>query len=181
MKETMGHYYDIEPYMDMYSFAELFIVSLGYLNNNYLKEDGKIISELPCNYFDEFEKVMYRDNIVDGKNIVVSMFSKLFDINKFYDEKIDFQFELADNISILLNKYSKDEIADIKFNLRSSSFYIKMDEEQANKILENYDEETKAIMWQFVFNAFSKGDIETLANSKCNEFIGKRMVMTQVF
>lgn len=179
MREVIGHYYDVEPEMDMYSFSELFIVTLGYLNNTYIKEEGKIITELPADYFTYFDKSLNSDFIMEnGKNIVINKYSKLFDINEYYDNKYAFKFELDDCISIILNKYLVDGIADLKYNFRNSCWYIKMPIEHTKKVLDKYDSTTKENMFQFVFSTFTRGDMDTLINSKCNDCVGKSMVKT---
>ena len=166
-----GHYYDIEPEIDIKHFAELLLVTLGFINSIGIKKEGKIISEFPSDYFDCIEKVMSSNGIIDDKNIVISRFSKLVDIREYNNDRINWQFNLADSLSELLNNYTANDEIDFSFNLRNSCFYFEYPEKKALEILSKYDNETKENMWLFTWMAFNGTDYNSLLDGSLNDYM----------
>ena len=141
MKIDNGYFYNIEPVLDIYHFAELFLVTL--IDNNYYhqhkkEKNKKVTIKLPTNYKDSIEKAMYSTEAI--------LFHQLINSYEYYEEQTKWELLLADTI----NKYLKDKNKTISYNFEFDFIEIPFTIQEIEEILKKYDKTTINIMKNFI-------------------------------
>lgn len=107
-KNDINHYIDITPVVDMKGFVTLLLADLASKNTIYVfNESNKKYASLPIDYKNRIEKIMYEDNEWGIK------FSRLIDINEYYEHQIDWEQELGKTISNIINELKKIKLLTI--------------------------------------------------------------------
>ena len=141
-KNNINHYIDITPVVDMKGFVTLLLADLASKNTLYVfNGPNKKQASLPMDYKNRIEKIMYADNEWGIK------FSRLLDINEYYENQSDWEQELGKTISNVINELGKKD--QTTYNLELDTIEIPFTNEEIEKIKSRYDEEILEIMDHF--------------------------------
>lgn len=143
-KNDLKHFIDIDitPIVDMKGFVTLLLADLASRETLYIfNGPNKKQASLPMDYKSRIEQIMYMDN---GNGI---KFSKLINIEDYYEHQIKWEQELGKTISDVINELGKKE--QTTYNLETDTIEIIFTEEEIEKIKSRYDRETLEIMNDF--------------------------------
>lgn len=100
-KNDIEHYINITPVVDLKGFVTLLLADLASKTRNIWTENTKY-AFLPMDYKNRIEQIMYAEN---GWGI---KFSKLIDINEYYEKQRQWEDNLGEVLSETLSELKKD-------------------------------------------------------------------------
>ena len=138
MKEDNGHFFDVEPVIDLEHFVELLLVTLANkdrLQPSFIDKRIKRHAILSTDYKKKIENTMYDE---DSK-----CFTKLIDYFDYYEHQSKWEMDISE----CLKKYSDR----IKYNFEFDYLEIEFTINEIKEILSKYDVETKETMEVFIY------------------------------
>ena len=138
--DEQKHLIGIEPVVDMKNFVLLLLADLAQKSNSfYLDNKNLMIAELPLNYCEIIEKIMYAEN---GWGI---KFAELIDIYSYYESQSDWEKELGKTITQTIQEEKLQSNLDLEYNY----IEIKFTKEKVKEIRNRFDDKTLNIMNHF--------------------------------
>lgn len=139
-KEDIGYFYEVTPMIDMQHFVEITLASLANKSQDfYFYKTNKKTAYLPINYKNIIENIMYEAN---GWGI---RFSPLINIKTYYENQLDWEIKLANQINKYLNTHDKQ----ISIDLENDYYKIEFQDEEINQIMAEYDDDFLNIVDHF--------------------------------
>lgn len=139
-KNDIEHYINITPVVDLKGFVTLLLADLASKTRNIWTENTKY-AFLPMDYKNRIEQIMYAEN---GWGI---KFSKLIDINEYYEKQRQWEDNLGEALSETLSELKKD--SPISYNFQTDTISIPFTIKEISKIKQRYDNEVLEIMDHF--------------------------------
>lgn len=140
MKIDNGHFFNIEPVIDLEHFIELLLIMLiddkGF---NFITQKREWIANIPSNLLEQIENIMY------SQDEEIILFLQLIDSYQYYEKQLEWEITFTNTFKKYLQKINKT----IKYDFQCSSLEVGFEEEEIQKILEQYDEKTLEIMQSF--------------------------------
>lgn len=149
--------------LNMNSFIELFLTTLAERTKfvDY-ERPYLVIVAIPISYKKVIETIMYEESSC------VDKYSKLMDIEKYYQNQSDWEMEFVTTLDIFLAQNEKNT----RYNFENDFICIDFIEDEIQEILEKYDENTIETMRNFA-NQFQEYGVNAYLISKENEAISE--------
>lgn len=164
MKIDNGHFFNIEPVIDLEHFIELLLIMLtddkGF---NFITQKREWIANIPSNLLEQIENIMY------SQDEEIILFLQLIDSYQYYEKQLEWETAFTNTFKKYLQKINKA----IKYDFQHSRLEVEFEEEEIQKILEQYDEKTLEIMQSFCCHLTYQGPVNRYFDLLLKE--GKRM------
>lgn len=141
MKIDSGYFYNVEPFIDLEHFVELFLISLANFNklSSYSQDEKKeYTAVLPLNYKDNIYDAMFGPDALS--------FLHLINHYDYYENQSNWEYKLSEEI----NKYLMKNNKKLNYNFQNDRIEISFYDEEITKILEKYDSSIKNTMKNFI-------------------------------
>lgn len=140
-KNDINHYIDITPIVDMKGFVTLLLAELASKDEGSVRKGEVRYACLPIDYKSRIEQIMYQQN---GWGI---KFSRLIDINEYYEDQKQWEQNLGNTIKEVLSEIKNGYKIDCNFE--TDTLVIPFTVKEIETIKDSYDEETLEIMDYF--------------------------------